>query len=134
MIQAAEMIGTGLATTGLIGAGVVIGVVFGALSVARNPSTSGIVSFFSLLVSVFIILNFFYDYNALALLDILMSIPDHVAEQPNGPENPGPGEIWVVTDTEIISEPSGPENPGLGEIWVVTDIEIVSEPLTPSNS
>jgi len=31
MIQAAKIIGTGLATTGLIGAGVVIGVVFGAL-------------------------------------------------------------------------------------------------------
>jgi len=31
MIQAAKIIGTGLATTGLIGAGVGIGVVFGAL-------------------------------------------------------------------------------------------------------
>ena len=30
MIQAAKIIGTGLATTGLIGAGVGIGVVFGA--------------------------------------------------------------------------------------------------------
>ena len=40
MIQAAKLIGTGLATTGLIGAGVGIGVVFGALilGVARNPS------------------------------------------------------------------------------------------------
>jgi len=40
MIQAARIIGTGLATTGLIGAGVGIGVVFGALilGVARNPS------------------------------------------------------------------------------------------------
>lgn len=40
MIQAAKIIGTGLATTGLIGAGVGIGVVFGALilGVARNPS------------------------------------------------------------------------------------------------
>jgi len=38
MIQAAKIIGTGLATTGLIGAGVGIGVVFGALilGVARN--------------------------------------------------------------------------------------------------
>jgi F-type H+-transporting ATPase subunit c len=36
-------IGTGLATTGLIGAGVGIGVVFGALilGVARNPSLRG---------------------------------------------------------------------------------------------
>jgi F-type H+-transporting ATPase subunit c len=40
MIQASKIIGTGLATTGLIGAGVGIGVVFGALilGVARNPS------------------------------------------------------------------------------------------------
>ena len=43
MIQAAKIIGTGLATTGLIGAGVGIGVVFGALilDVARNPSLRG---------------------------------------------------------------------------------------------
>jgi F-type H+-transporting ATPase subunit c len=40
MIQASKIIGTGLATMGLIGAGVGIGVVFGALilGVARNPS------------------------------------------------------------------------------------------------
>ncbi|GAA5212968.1 hypothetical protein GCM10025774_39040 [Microbacterium kyungheense] len=43
MLQAAKIIGTGLATTGLIGAGVGIGVVFGALilGVARNPSLRG---------------------------------------------------------------------------------------------
>lgn len=43
MIQAAKIIGTGLATTGLIGAGVGIGVVFGALilGVARNPTLRG---------------------------------------------------------------------------------------------
>jgi F-type H+-transporting ATPase subunit c len=43
MIQAAKIIGTGLATTGLIGAGVGICVVFGALilGVARNPSLRG---------------------------------------------------------------------------------------------
>lgn len=43
MIQAAKIIGTGLATTGLIGAGAGIGVVFGALilGVARNPSLKG---------------------------------------------------------------------------------------------
>ena len=43
MIQAAKIIGTGLTTTGLIGAGVGIGVVFGALilGVARNPSLRG---------------------------------------------------------------------------------------------
>lgn len=40
MIKVAKLIGTGLATTGLIGAGVGIGIVFGALilGVARNPS------------------------------------------------------------------------------------------------
>ena len=43
MIQVAKIIGTGLATTGLIGAGVGIGIVFGALilGVARNPSLRG---------------------------------------------------------------------------------------------
>lgn len=43
MIQAAKIIGTGLATTGLIGARVGIGVVFGIfiLGVARNPSLRG---------------------------------------------------------------------------------------------
>jgi F-type H+-transporting ATPase subunit c len=43
VIQAARIIGTGLATTGLIGAGVGIGVVFGALiiGVSRNPSLRG---------------------------------------------------------------------------------------------
>jgi F-type H+-transporting ATPase subunit c len=40
MIQASKIIGTGLATIGLVGAGVGIGIVFGALilGVARNPS------------------------------------------------------------------------------------------------
>jgi F-type H+-transporting ATPase subunit c len=43
MIQVARIIGTGIATTGLIGAGVGIGIVFGALilGVARNPSLRG---------------------------------------------------------------------------------------------
>ena len=43
MIQVAKIIGTGLATTGLIGAVVGIGIVFGALilGVARNPSLRG---------------------------------------------------------------------------------------------
>lgn len=43
MLQAAKIIGSGMATTGLIGAGVGIGVVFGALilGVARNPSLRG---------------------------------------------------------------------------------------------
>ena len=43
MLQGARIIGTGLATTGLIGAGMVIGVVFGALilGVARNPILKG---------------------------------------------------------------------------------------------
>lgn len=40
MLEFAKIIGTGIATTGLIGAGVGIGVVFGALilGVSRNPS------------------------------------------------------------------------------------------------
>ena len=39
IVQAAKVMGTGIATTGLIGAGVGIGVVFGCLilGVARNP-------------------------------------------------------------------------------------------------
>lgn len=43
MIQVAKIIGTGIATTGLIGAEVGIGVIFGALilGVARNPSITG---------------------------------------------------------------------------------------------
>ena len=43
MVQAAKIIGTDLATTGLIGAGIGIGVVFGGLilGVARNPSLRG---------------------------------------------------------------------------------------------
>ena len=40
MIQSAKILGAGIATVGLTGAGVGIGVVFGALilGVARNPS------------------------------------------------------------------------------------------------
>jgi F-type H+-transporting ATPase subunit c len=40
LLRASKIIATGLATTGLIGAGVGIGIVFGALilGVARNPS------------------------------------------------------------------------------------------------
>lgn len=43
MIQASKILGTGIATAGLIGAGIGIGVVFGALilGVARNPSMRG---------------------------------------------------------------------------------------------
>lgn len=43
ILQESKIIGTGLATTGLIGAGIGIGVVFGALiiGVARNPSLRG---------------------------------------------------------------------------------------------
>ncbi|CRL31216.1 ATPase, F0/V0 complex, subunit C [Penicillium camemberti] len=43
MLQSAKIIGTGMATTGLIGAGIGIGLVFGALilGVARNPSLRG---------------------------------------------------------------------------------------------
>ncbi len=40
MLQVGKVIGTGLATTGLIGAGIGIGIVFGCLiiGVSRNPS------------------------------------------------------------------------------------------------
>ena len=40
MIQSAKIIGTGLSTTGLIGAGIWIGIVFGSLilGTARNPA------------------------------------------------------------------------------------------------
>jgi F-type H+-transporting ATPase subunit c len=43
MLQASKIIGSGLATTGLIGAGIGIGIVFGALilGVSRNPSLRG---------------------------------------------------------------------------------------------
>ena len=43
MLEGARLIGTGLATTGLIGAGIGIGSVFGALilGVSRNPSLRG---------------------------------------------------------------------------------------------
>ena len=43
MLQAAKIIGTGLATTGLIGAGAGIGVVFGSLitDTSRNPQMKG---------------------------------------------------------------------------------------------
>jgi F-type H+-transporting ATPase subunit c len=51
MLQVAKIIGTGLATTGLIGAGVGIGIVFGALilGVARNPSLKGQLFFYAIL-------------------------------------------------------------------------------------
>jgi F-type H+-transporting ATPase subunit c len=43
LLQSAKIIGTGIATTGLIGAGIGIGLVFGGLilAVARNPSMKG---------------------------------------------------------------------------------------------
>jgi F-type H+-transporting ATPase subunit c len=55
MTQVAKILGTGLATTGLIGAGVAIGVVFGALilGVARNPSLRGQLFAYAILGFVF---------------------------------------------------------------------------------
>ena len=43
MVQVAKILGAGLATAGLIGAGIGIGTVFGALilGVARNPNLKG---------------------------------------------------------------------------------------------
>jgi len=51
IFQSAKMIGAGLATIGLIGAGVGIGVVFGALieGTARNPSLRGQLQSFAIL-------------------------------------------------------------------------------------
>jgi F-type H+-transporting ATPase subunit c len=50
MLQVAKIIGTGIATVGLAGAGIGIGIVFGALilGVARNPSLRS--SLFSLAI------------------------------------------------------------------------------------
>jgi len=55
MIQAAKIIGTGLATTGLIGAGVGIGVVFNTLiiGVSINPSLRGQLFSYAILGFVF---------------------------------------------------------------------------------
>jgi len=55
MIQAAKIIGTGLATTGLIGAGVGIGVVFHALilDAVRYPSLKGQLFSYATLVFAF---------------------------------------------------------------------------------
>ena len=51
MIQASKIIATGLATIGLIGAGIGIGVVFGSLilGVARNPSLRGVLFSYAIL-------------------------------------------------------------------------------------
>ena len=48
MLQAAKIIGIGLATTGLIGAGVGIGVVFGALIIVYQKNSSLWAQIFSL--------------------------------------------------------------------------------------
>src|SRR5437763_1300643 len=71
MIQAAKIIGTGMATTGLIVAGVGIGVVFVALilGVARNPS---------LIVYFFLYLFLLFD------LEILLIYPYVVSAYTNG--------------------------------------------------
>ena len=51
MIKVAKIIGTGIATTGLIGAGVGIGVIFGALilGTSRNPSIKDQLFIYSIL-------------------------------------------------------------------------------------
>ena len=43
MLQSSKILATGIATTGLIGAGIGIGIVFGSLiiGVSRNPSLKG---------------------------------------------------------------------------------------------
>ncbi len=70
MIKVAKIIGTGLATTGLIGAGVGIGVVFGALilGVARNLSLKDLLFSYAILGFAFseatILFGFIFIYEA----------------------------------------------------------------------
>jgi F-type H+-transporting ATPase subunit c len=68
MLQASKIIGAGLATVGVLGAGVGIGVVFGALilGVARNPSLKN--QLFS-----YAILGFAFS-EATALFALMMSL------------------------------------------------------------
>ena len=68
MLQASKIIGAGLATVGVLGAGVGIGVVFGALilGVARNPSLKN--QLFS-----YAILGFSFS-EATALFALMMSL------------------------------------------------------------
>ena len=68
MLQASKILGGGLATVGVLGAGVGIGVVFGALilGVARNPSLKN--QLFS-----YAILGFAFS-EATALFALMMSL------------------------------------------------------------
>jgi F-type H+-transporting ATPase subunit c len=68
MLQASKIIGAGLATVGVLGAGVGIGVVFGALilGVARNPSLKNQLFSYS-------ILGFAFS-EATALFALMMSL------------------------------------------------------------
>ena len=81
MIQAAKIIGTGLATTGLIGAGVGIGVVFGALilGVARNPSLRGqlfsyAISGFAFVVLFVLILSLLQEFACINISDLFIDL------------------------------------------------------------
>ena len=76
-MQAAKIIGTGLATTFLIGVGLGIGVVFGViiLGIARNPSLRGQLFSYAILgfvfvkaIGLFAIVLTFYDYKQFCLL------------------------------------------------------------------
>lgn len=68
MVQSAKIVGAGMATVGVLGAGVGIGVVFGSLilGVARNPSLKN--QFFS-----YSILGFAFS-EATALFALMMSL------------------------------------------------------------
>ena len=74
MIQAAKIIGTGLATTGLIGAGVGIGAVFGCLilGVARNPSLRGQLFAYAVLGFAYAMLGFAFA-EATGLFALMMA-------------------------------------------------------------
>ena len=100
MTQAARIIGTGLATTGLIGAGVGIGVVFGALilGVAIISSLRGQLFSYAVLGFVFgAILVLFALMKGFLLSDVDTSIFDLSLSIPLG-------EIWITTEVEVEVE------------------------------
>jgi len=133
MMQAAKIIGTGLATTGLIGAGVAIEVVFGALilGVAKNPSLGGqlfsyaILGFafaeatglFALMMALFALMcGVNCSYNGMFVLPSFLSfgwedVARWLAElcDESGNQNDAPLEIQV--DEEITTE-SAPHDGG----------------------
>ena len=117
MIQATEIIGTGLATTGLIGAGVGIGVVIGVIFLAVRLGLSRWGRSFLFLFLILVILVLFYGLGDLLDLDVFLSQPEpwiggDTPEGPTGnpegprgtPESPEGDEIWIVVETDITYE------------------------------